>query len=252
MVGSQENLEVPRLLHCVSADGHDPLGQRPAVDHCVVNTDQCLHIIHDAACVCRKHSRIDGTLCQRVDQLAFCALGVLGLQRADLHAGFVLDGFLQLFDAVLLVVLHAEDSLGMLEHGQDDPHPADQLLGVLQHPSVVGCDVWLTLRAVGNDIFNFVRLLRRELHTGRKACASHTDDACIPDPGQDLITRHLRERLHRSGFCFLVLSVILNDDTVHIAARRIEMLLQRFHRPGHGRIHRRGYKAARICDLLAF
>ena len=48
----------------------------------------------------------------------------------------------------------------MLEHGQNDPHPADQLLGIFQHSSVVGSDIRLTLRTVGNDIFDLIRLLR--------------------------------------------------------------------------------------------
>ena len=85
-------------------------------------------------------------------QLLLTALGVAAVQRLHHHGGLLLgDDPVHGVDAVLLVVLHADDDLVHTEHLGKIGGAADDLVGALQHGAVVAGDVGLALGAVDDD-----------------------------------------------------------------------------------------------------
>ena len=98
-------------------------------------------------------------------QLLLTALGVTAAQRLHHNGGLLLsDDLVHGVDAVLLVVLNADDDLVHAEHLGQIGSAADDLLGTLQHGPVVAGDVGLALSAV-DDARSFTLPMPPEILT---------------------------------------------------------------------------------------
>ena len=184
-------------------------------------------------------------------QLLLTALGVTAAQGLHHHGGLLLrDDLVHGVDAVLLVVLHADDDLVHAEHLGQELGAADDLLRPLQHGAVVAGDVGLALRAVDDDGADLADAAG-DLHVGGERGAAHADDARVLDD--------LHHLLHAQGvgvggglhlFAHLVLKVIVNDRGHDVAAHGIGTGLHGLHRAGNAGMDRSA-EAMELADLLA-
>ena len=136
-------------------------------------------------------------------------------------------------DAVLLVVLHADDGFIHAEHLDEIARAADDLLGALEHRAMVAGDVGLALRAVddhGRDLTDAAG----DLDVGRERRAAHTDDTGVLDD-LDHLLRGQSVRVGRSLDLFAdgVLIIVLDHDGGHVAAHGIRARLDRDHLAGN-------------------
>ena len=122
-------------------------------------------------------------------QLLLTALGVTAVQGLHHDGGLLLgDDLVHGVDAVLLVVLHADDHLVHAEHLGKIHAAADDLLGALQHGAVVAGDVGLALGAVDDDGVHLADAAG-DLHVSGEGRAAHTDDAGVLDDLHHFLNR---------------------------------------------------------------
>ena len=184
-------------------------------------------------------------------QLFLTALGIAAAQGLHHHGGLLLrDDLVHGVDAVLLVVLHADDDLVHAEHLGQELGAADDLLGTLQHGAVVAGDVGLALRAVDDDGVHLADAAG-DLHVGGERGAAHADDAGVLDDLHHLL--HAEGIGIRGGLdllAHLVLHVIFNDHRRDVAAHGIGAGLHCLHRAGNAGVDR-GTQSVEFADLLA-
>ena len=183
-------------------------------------------------------------------ELLLTALGVAAVQGLHHHGGALFpDAGIQGVDAVLLVVLDANDHLVHAEHFGEIGGAADDLLRPLQHGAVVAGDVGLALGAVDDDGVHLADTAG-DLHVGGEGSAAHTDDTCILDDLHHLVDGEgVRVRGGLDLFTELVLEIVFDDHGCHIAAHGIGTGLHSLDRTGNAGVDR-GAQTAELTDLL--
>ena len=78
----------------VSGDCSNSLHHRHSIFYCMLDCNHGIYVVHDTACICRKHFGIDFASGHCVDQLTLSSLRILCQQFTDLHPGLILNHFL--------------------------------------------------------------------------------------------------------------------------------------------------------------
>ena len=133
------------------------------------------YVVHDTACICRKHFGIDFASGHCVDQLTLSSLRILCQQFTDLHPGLILNQFLQFCNCIRFVIFDAKHTFCMVKQLQYDLHTCNQIFRIFDHSAVICSQIWLAFCAVCNNILDFFRLFRRQFYMCRETCASHTN-----------------------------------------------------------------------------
>ena len=250
MQHSDRNQEVLRIFHCISSYCHDALHQRFSFQDSLGNRDNGIHVVHNTSGVRRKHRRVDLSSGNRVDQHTLSTLRIFGLQRLDLNPGITFRTLFHFADTIRFVVLDTDTSFGFWENFQNHLKSCHQFFRLLQHTAVITGQIRFTLRTVYQYVINGFRILRRQFYVGREACSAHSDNTCLSDPFQDLLFRQAVQRRLLITY-FLHLSVVLDNDTVRQVAARHTHFFNSLYGSRYGRMHRRRYKSARLCDHLS-
>ena len=86
---------------------------------------------------------------------------------------------------------------------------------------------------------------------GRETCASHTDNARLPDNVNDLFPAELLQRSLRIESNVLIQAIILHNDAHDHVARHYAPRFDRLDRTGHRCIDRRRNKAPALRNFLS-
>ena len=136
---------------------------------------------HDAAHVQRKLALGNDLAGGVVNQDFFAALRVKAGQGADLHALVVGKDFRELFDAVGLIVLDADDDLLDVQPLLKQPAALDDFVGAVDHRTVVAGDVALALRGVDDDLLDAGRILNIQLDRRGERGTAQADHTAVQD-----------------------------------------------------------------------
>ena len=187
----------------------------------------------------------------RVDQLFFRALGVLGGEHVNQDSRLILSSFLQRLNGLGLVVLNADVAFLQAEDLHNELQAGDHILGLLPAQPVVGSDVRLTLTGVDDDGIHLADAAG-QLHMGGEGCAAHTHNAALVDDihqlfGSQCVHFLLGSGLHR--FTQSIQVVIFDDHAQNHAAIGVSPGLHRLDLTGNGSVHRDAQSLV-VADLL--
>ena len=183
-------------------------------------------------------------------QLLFTALGVTAVQRLH-HDGSVhlSDDLVHGINAVLLVVLDADDDLVNTEHLGQILAAADDLFGTLQHGAMVARDVGFALSAVDQDVIDLADTAG-DLHVSGERCAAHTHDTSLLDDLHHLFNgQSVRICGSDDFFADSILEIVLDDHGHHVAAHGIGTGLNSLDFAGNTCVDRSA-QATELADLL--
>ena len=95
--------------------------------------------------------------------------------------------FTELCNTVRLIIFNADIAFCMIKKLQHYLKTRNDLVRFFQHSPVITGQIRFALRPVYQNIFNLIRLLRRQLHMSRETGSSHSYNAAFTDPCYDLL-----------------------------------------------------------------
>ena len=230
--------QIFRLSNCGAIHRDAFVHQRHAVLHELRHLGQ-RGDVDDNHAQRRKPLSLRDDLARRIEQQhLLCALRVNALKRLDLDSGIVRKHAVHFRDRVGLVGFDADNKLLCLYVFLQQRNAFDNQVAVLHHRAVVAGDVRLALRAVDQN-----RLDRRaadciQLRPQRKCCSAESNDPAAADSRQKFV--QIMDFRRSEIRIFFHLSIACNADGKHRFSAILHKGLDRRHRPGYGRMNRRG------------
>ena len=220
-IGAQLHHVVAGLGDEFAGDGNHTLNQRHTLLDGIGDGLGGGGVAHHAAHIGGQLAAGHLTAHDLLNEHLLSALGVLGFGSADADIVVRSDLFFHQSDGIGLVVLNEDHALGSADGLHHGPQAEDDVVGVLQHDTVVSGQVRLTLGAVDEDGIDGLAGL--QLDVGGEGGAAHADDALLLDDVDDLVGRQLLQRLvGHNRLMEGVLAVVL-DDNAHNAWALVRM-----------------------------
>ena len=113
--------------------------------------------------LCRKHGGIDLSSGGGIDQSTLAALRIFCHNLFHFNSGMSLYQFTELCNTVRLIIFNADIAFCMIKKLQHYLKTRNDLVRFFQHSPVITGQIRLALRPVYQNIFNLIRLLRRQL-----------------------------------------------------------------------------------------
>ena len=248
--GADAHFQVFGLRNGRARHRDDTAHDRHAGRKAAVNRAGGIYIEYRTARVGRQLSGRDFPAGARIDELLFCALRVLTLERIQMQARVVLDELLDLGKRVLLVQLDADDAVLGADDVAQHLQAADHFFRALKQQAMVACNVGLALGRIDDDRVRDADSAL-DLDVGREGRAAMADNAARPDVVDTLVVRHGCEVIRMHRLMQAVLPIVLDDDGHDAAAVRMQPRLNRDDLTRNGCMHRRADKAAGFRDHLA-
>ena len=178
---------VVHLLHgqAVAGYGEHVGNERTVLLDCVVYGEARGHVLDDGAHADGKSTGRDLTVHDGVDKLLLASLGIFlhKGENLDILEAKLCNGGLHRLDSLGLVLLDCDDGLAakdLLHDGGTD----EDLLGALQHDTVVACQVGLALGSVQDQALGLAAGGGVQLHMCREGCSTESDDSVVLDTVQ--------------------------------------------------------------------
>ena len=193
--------EVARILHLLTGYGGIALEERLVLHNCLINSEGSTYILNYCSNVDRDSRRSwNLTADNGIHQLLLTSLRVLLIQRYNLDTGVIGCLFLEEFDGSRFVILDTDVALLYLSRLHQEVQANENLIGMLHHQAIVGCDIRLTLYTVDDDTLCLGSRRRTKLDEGRETGTTHTSDTCYLDAVYDFLWSKLSMSLKRLEF----------------------------------------------------
>ena len=115
---SGKNIKVLGILNPLSCYCHDTVHNRFSKDNGFINSNYGIYVVNYASCICRKHGRVDLSVCDSFDQETLTTLWVLGHQLCYFNTWNIFYHFFQFRNTVRLVILNTDISLRIVKELQ--------------------------------------------------------------------------------------------------------------------------------------
>ena len=193
--------EVAWILHLLTGYGSIALEERFILHNCLINSEGSTYILNNCSNVDRDSWRSRNlTADNGIHQLLLTSLRVLLSQRYNLDTSVISCLFLEEFDGSRFVILDTDVALLYLSRLHQEVQANENLIGMLHHQTIVGCDIRLTLYTVDDDALSLGSWRRTKLDEGRKTGTTHTSDTCYLDAVYDFLWSKLSMSLKRLEF----------------------------------------------------
>ena len=193
--------EVAWVLHLLTGNGSIALEERFILHNCLINSEGSTYILNNCSNVDRDSWRSRNlTADNGIHQLLLTSLRVLLSQRYNLDTSVISCLFLEEFDGSRFVILDTDVALLYLSRLHQKVQANENLIGMLHHQAIVGCDIRLTLYTVDDDALSLGSWRRTKLDEGRKTGTTHTSDTCYLDAVYDFLWSKLSMSLKRLEF----------------------------------------------------
>ena len=189
--------EVAWILHLLTGNGSIALEERLVLHNCLINSKGSTYILNYCSNVDRNSWRSRNlTADNGVHQLLLTSLRILLSQRNDLDTGVIGCLFLEEFDGSRLVVLNTDVALLYLSRLHQKVQANENLIGMLHHQAIIGCDIRLALYTVDDDALSLGTWRRTKLDEGWETGTTHTCDTSHLDTVDNLFWSQLSMHLH--------------------------------------------------------
>ena len=193
--------EVARVLHLLTCNSGIALEERFILHNCLINSEGSTYILNNCSNVDRDSWRSRNlTADNRIYQLLFTTLRILLGKRNNLNTRIIGCLFLEEFDGSRFVILDTDVALLYLSRLHQEVQANENLIGMLHHQTIVGCNVRLALYTIDDDTLSLGSWRRTKLDEGRKTGTTHTSDTSHLDSVYDFLWSKLSMSLKRLEF----------------------------------------------------
>ena len=178
--GTDARFQIRRLRNGRAGNGCHPLDERHARGDSLPYGRHSAHVLDKRANGHRQPARRDFPPGDSIDLLFLGALRILGLEHNHLHIVIhVSEGLLHGGNGLGLIVLDGHADVLDAENMAHNLDASADIVGLLEHQSVIGSEVWLAFRAVDEKRIDGVAGRRRELYVSGEARTAHARHSCI-------------------------------------------------------------------------
>ena len=168
--------DVTRTADGFACQRHYAFGQRLTIDNRALDGKRGADVLH-------QHADIRGATAMRhlfagqdLGELFSAARRVFGRDHAQANFMLAVQHGAHHRDRLRLVIFDADQHFARLKNMRKNTHTVDNLRGAILHQAVIGGDIWLALRGIDNQRFDFIAAALK-LSAGRESRAAKPCDA---------------------------------------------------------------------------